>query len=69
MMRLLLLLPQLLLLLLLFLLLLLWLLLLLLLKLLLIRLHFLKIRCWGRWGSIFLLLLGQHVEVVGRSWN
>ncbi len=32
-------------------------------------LHFLKVRCWGRWGSVFLLLLRQHVEVVGRSWN
>ncbi len=32
-------------------------------------LHFLKIQCWGRWGSVFLLLLGQRVEVVGRSWN
>jgi hypothetical protein len=37
---------------------LLWLLLLLLLQLLLSRLHFLTIRRWGRWVSVFLLLLG-----------
>ncbi len=50
-------------------LLLLWLLMLLLFFLLLSPLYFLKIRCWGRWGSFFLLLLGQRIEVVGRSWN